>query len=71
MSESDIYRAGYSKAITDVCDLFDQTHANYVQAFKRDDTTEQELANFELSLVTLNTCICHLTTQLSGRDVDM
>ena len=40
MSESDIYRAGYAKAITDVCDLFDQTHANYVQAFKRDDGAE-------------------------------
>lgn len=71
MSDSNIYRAEYAKAITDVCDLFDKTHANYVQAFKKDDTTEQELANFELTLVTLNTCICYLTSQLSGSDVDM
>lgn len=66
MSESDIYRAGYAKAITDVCRLFDEVHGNYVKAFQREDTTEDELKAFELQLVTINTVICDLTTRLQG-----
>lgn len=66
MSESDIYRAGYAKAITDVCRLFDHVHDNYVKAIKRDDSTDQELKAFEFQLITINTVICDLTSRLQG-----
>lgn len=66
MSESDIYRAGYAKAITDVCRLFDEVHDNYVKAFQCEYTTEEELKGFESRLVTINTVICDLTSRLQG-----
>lgn len=64
MIADNMYRDGYAQAITDICNIFDAVHEKYVQAFKRDDTTEEELRCFELQMVTLNTIICELNSRL-------
>lgn len=65
MSDTDLYRAGYSEAVTDVCKMFDSMHGRYVKAIKG-EAPDDELRKFELSLVTLNAVICHLDTKLRG-----
>lgn len=65
MSDSDIYRAGYAEAVTDVCKMFDYIHDRYTQALKV-DTSDDELRKLELSLVTINAVIYHLYSKLRG-----
>lgn len=65
MSESDLYKAGYKEAVTDVCKMFDSMHDRYMQALK-DNTLYDELRKLELSLVTINAVIYHLDSKLRG-----
>lgn len=65
MSESDLYRAGYAEAVTDVCKMFDSVHERYTQAIKG-DTSDDELRKLELSLITINAVIYHLDSKLRG-----
>ena len=65
MSDTDLYRAGYSEAVTDVCKMFDYVHERYMQAIKG-DTQDDELRELKLSLVTINAVIYHLDSKLRG-----
>lgn len=65
MSDSDLYRAGYAEAVTDVCKMFDSMYDQYTRALKG-DTSDDELRKLELSLVTINAVIYHLDSKLRG-----
>lgn len=65
MSDTDIYRSGYTEAVTDVCKMFDSMHDQYTKALKG-DTSDDELRMLELSLVTINAVIYHLDSRLRG-----
>ena len=65
VSDSDLYRAGYAEAVTDVCKMFDYVHERYTQAVKG-DTSDDELRKLELYLVTINSVVHHLDSRLRG-----
>lgn len=65
MSDSDLYRAGYKEAVTDVCKMFDYMHERYERAIQG-NTSDEELRKLELSLVTINAVVHHLDSKLRG-----
>lgn len=65
MSDSDLYRAGYKEAVTDVCKMFDYMHERYERAIQG-DTSDEELRKLELTLVTINAVVHHLDSKLRG-----
>lgn len=70
MTEEQIYQAGYKRAITDVCDLFDKEHAKLVELWKDPDSTEEAIQAEEQIMFAINTIIYELNLRLTtGRIV--
>lgn len=65
MTEEQIYQAGYKRAITDVCDLFDKEHAKLVELWKEPNSTEEEIQAEEQTMFAINTIIYELNLRLA------
>lgn len=65
MTEKQIYQAGYKRAITDVCDLFDKEHVKLVEIWKKPNSTEEEIQAEEQTMSAINTIIYELNLRLA------
>lgn len=57
---SNDFKAGYQKAIDDLCKRFDQVHKKYQELCKDGNANSDAGYRLELELVTLNAAICDL-----------